>query len=115
MHLELTMTEEYYMGERTSTLPVVTTPIDSRHPGGRDPGIDHPDELHPQVREAFDMAGVIERDHLPVRAANVDDNGVAHFLRITPDPSEPDYCGGCEKEWPCEGRVPLQVVELPQQ
>jgi hypothetical protein len=48
-----------------------------------------------------------------VSGDNVDDDGVAHFLLITPDPGEPDLCGGCRKVWPCPDRVPLQVLETP--
>jgi hypothetical protein len=46
-------------------------------------------------------------------AANVVD-GTAHFLRITPDPGEPDLCGGCQAEWEnCPHRVRLAVTEMP--
>jgi hypothetical protein len=45
--------------------------------------------------------------------ANVVD-GVAHFLRITPDPGEPDLCGGCHGEWDqCPHRVRVAATELP--
>jgi hypothetical protein len=42
---------------------------------------------------------------------NVDEAGVAHFLLIVS--GEPDQCGGCNKEWPCAGRVALQVIGDP--
>jgi hypothetical protein len=91
-----------------------------KHPNGRDPAIDHPHELYPEPAPDDDLSEILtvtgsgmRRKVEQVLGDNVDDDGVAHFLRITPDPEEPDLCGGCEKEWPCPGRVPLQVMEQP--
>jgi len=81
----------------------------------RDPAKDHPGELYPPVLDVEDRSEV-EGDQATLRAvaSNVDDDDVAHFLLITPDPGEPDLCGGCRKEWPCEGRVGVEVVQVPQ-
>jgi hypothetical protein len=94
---------------------------DSTHlvyPDGRDPALDHPNELHPPAFHVEDRSEVEPRTRdgsdLRQLASNVDDDDVAHFLRITPDPGEPDLCGGCEKEWPCEGRVGVEVMPIPQ-
>jgi hypothetical protein len=88
------------------------------YPDGRDPALDHPHELYPPVLDDEDRSEVEPRTHdgsdLRAVASNVDDDDVAHFLLITPDPGESDTCGGCKKEWPCEGRVGVQVVEIPQ-
>lgn len=85
---------------------------------GRDPGVDQPLELYPTVHEIEDRSEVESREldgaDLRATASNVDDDDVAHFLLITPDPGVPDVCGGCRKEWPCEGRVGVEVVEIPQ-
>lgn len=88
----------------------------TRYDPDRDPRLDHHDELYPEPThvESLDgvevtRQGVIER----VIGDNVDDDGVAHFLLITPDPLEPDLCGGCQREWPCGKGVPLVVVEKP--
>lgn len=88
------------------------------HPNGRDPALDYEHELYPPVYDVEDRSEVMPRrldsgELRPAPAANVDDNGTAHFLVITPDPEEPDLCGGCEKEWPCDGRVGVEVVEIP--
>lgn len=86
----------------------------------RDPSVDHPHELYPEVVQHEDLSDVLvttgqgaNRRVEQVVGENVDDDGVAHFLRISPDPDVPDLCGGCEREWPCDRRVPLQVVEQP--
>lgn len=86
----------------------------------RDPSIDHPDELYPEIIQQDDLSDVqvvlgTGRDARVEQVAgeNVDEDGVAHFLRISPDPDVPDSCGGCNKEWPCPHRVPLQVLEQP--
>lgn len=86
----------------------------------RDPSVDHPEELYPEVVQQEDLSDVqvitgtgSQARAEPVTGENVDDDGVPHFLLITPDPAEPDLCGGCSKEWPCPGRVPLQVIEQP--
>jgi hypothetical protein len=84
----------------------------------RDHTLDYPHELYPPTYDVEDRSEVTPT-RLPsgelVRApaSNVDDDGVAHFLLITPDPGEPDLCGGCKKEWPCEKRVGVEVLELP--
>jgi len=84
----------------------------------RDHTLDYPHELYPTTQHVEDRSEVQpvrlpsgELVHAP--ASNVDDDGVAHFLLITPDPSEPDLCGGCKKEWPCEKRVGVEVLEQP--
>lgn len=86
----------------------------------RDPGIDHPDELYPETRHVEDLSDVLTitgsgatRRLQQVVGDNVDDDGVAHHLLITPDPEEPDICGGCRKVWPCGKGQPLQVIEQP--
>lgn len=80
----------------------------------RDPSIDHEHELFPADRHVEDRSDVlIENPGQPVEqvvGANVDDDGVAHFLRIT---EEGDACGGCGKEWPCDKRVGVEVIDLP--
>lgn len=88
------------------------------YPDGRDPALDHPGELYPTPVQVEDRSEVQPHTHdgadLRAGASNVDDDDVAHFLLITPDPGEPDLCGGCKKEWPCDGRVGVEVVEIPQ-
>ena len=88
------------------------------HPGGRDPGIDHEHELYPVPLDFEDRSEVEPRDStgagLRLVASNVDGDDVAHYLLITPDPGVPDLCGGCRNEWPCEGRVGVEVVQIPQ-
>jgi len=87
----------------------------------RDPAVDHVNELYPEpAPDDTDLTDVLTvvgsgRDArtVPVVGENVDDDGVAHFLRIVEDPGVPDLCGGCDKEWPCPGRVPLEVAEQP--
>jgi hypothetical protein len=82
----------------------------------RDPRVDHDHELYPEPTHVESLDGVLVTRRgvtEQVIGENVDDAGVAHFLLITPDPSEPDVCGGCRKEWPCGQGVPLQVVERP--
>lgn len=95
--------------------PVVDDPNPIYDPD-RDPRIDHASELYPPVEHAEDMSDVLtQRRGQPaeqVAGANVDDDGVAHFLLITPDPAEPDICGGCKVVWPCDKRVGVQVGEL---
>lgn len=75
----------------------------------RDPRLDHHDELFPEPSHVEEL----DPDVQAGAGENVDSDGVAHFLLITPDPAEPDRCGGCEKEWPCGKGVPLQVVANP--
>lgn len=82
----------------------------------RDPRVDHEHELYPESTHVESLDGVLVTRRgvtEQVVGENVDDAGVAHFLLITPDPAEPDLCGGCKKEWPCGQGVPLQVVERP--
>lgn len=88
----------------------------ARYDPDRDPRLDHEHELYPEPThvESLDevlvsVGGVVEQ----VRGDNVDDDGVAHFLLMTPDPAEPDLCGGCRKEWPCGHGIPLVVTEKP--
>lgn len=88
------------------------------HPDGRDPSVDHVQELHPPMFDVEDRSEVVpvrlpSGELVPPPASNVDGNGVAHFLLITPDPEEPDVCGGCEREWPCADRVGVEVAEVP--
>lgn len=82
----------------------------------RDPAVDHPHELYPTVQVVDDLSDVLDPGdgrHPPVQVVgdNVDDDGVAHFLRIT---SDGDHCGGCGKEWPCDKRVGLDFVQTPE-
>lgn len=93
--------------------------MDGPHPP-RDPSVDHPHELYPEVAQEEDLSGVqvvtgtgAHQRVEQVAGENVDDEGVAHFLLITADPAEPDVCGGCSREWPCPERVSLQVMEQP--
>lgn len=87
---------------------------------GRDPNLDYADELYPPMRdiedrseiEPRDSAGSVDIAGVRLAASNVDSNDVAHFLLIKPDPGEPDTCGGCNKEWPCPGRVGIEVVQV---
>lgn len=79
----------------------------------RDPALDHEHELYPTPDpEPDDLTDVviIEPGGAPrlVAGSNVDDDGTPHFLRITPDG---DFCGGCEKAWPCDKRVGLEIVQ----
>lgn len=89
----------------------------TEYTGDRDPNLDYADELYPPVHDVEDRSEVESRDgtgaDLRAVASNVDDQDVAHFLLITPDPGEPDVCGGCNKEWPCDGRVGVEVVQVP--
>lgn len=80
-----------------------------RYDPDRDPRLDHFDELFPEPSHVEELDADVRRGV----GENVDDAGVAHFLRITPDPDEPDLCGGCQREWPCGHGVPLQVVANP--
>jgi hypothetical protein len=87
----------------------------------RDPAVDQEHELHPNTQHVEDLSDVlvstagagVGRHVEQVVGDNVDDDGVAHFLLITPDPDEPDRCGGCATEWPCGKGVSLQVMEQP--
>lgn len=86
----------------------------------RDPSVDQPGELYPELVQRDDLSDVLVTTGTGAHARteqvtgeNVDDQGVPHFLLITPDPEEPDLCGGCSKEWPCPERVPLDVVQQP--
>lgn len=80
----------------------------------RDPSVDHEHELNPTVDVTEDLSDVLIQKHgqppQQVVGSNVDDDGVAHFLRITEDG---DHCGGCGKDWPCDKRVGVEVVSMP--
>lgn len=95
----------------------MTDPTNLAYPDGRNPALDHPGELFPTMFDPEDRSEVRPLDStgagLRLLASNVDDDDVAHFLLITLDPGEPDTCGGCKKEWPCEGRVGVEVVQVP--
>lgn len=99
--------------------PTSMLPLADMHPTppDRDPALDHFDELHPRARVDEDLSDVVtvrpDGPPIPVRGANVDDAGVAHFLRISSASGVPDMCGGCEKDWPCGGGVPLTVSSVP--
>lgn len=83
----------------------------------RDPSVDHPDELYPQpaVPEELDDVLTVAPDgsRQLVVGDNVDEGGVAHFLRMTADPDEPDVCGGCGIEWQPGHGVPILVSSQP--
>lgn len=97
----------------------MTDPVNLLDPK-RDAALDYPGELHPPVYDIEDRSEVEPRrddptgSRLRATASNVDDDDVAHFLLITADPGEPDLCGGCRNEWPCESRVGVEVIPVPQ-
>lgn len=84
----------------------------------RDPSIDQLDELYPKPDVVEDLGDVVtiapDGRREMVVGSNVDDNGVAHFLRVTEDPDEPDLCGGCGIEWQPGHGVPVLVMQQPQ-
>ena len=86
-------------------------------PSYHDPS-DDLDALYPQAQVVEDLSELLalESGKAPraVIGDNVDDDGVAHFLLITPDADVPDLCGGCRKTWPCDHRVGVEVTTLPE-
>lgn len=86
------------------------TEFDETPSDGRDPTVDHHDELYPKLTVPEDLSDVIDPDSGEQKLGDNVVDGVAHFLLIT---SDGDQCGGCGADWPCKHRVPLEVQANP--